>query len=128
MNIEALKGGDYMDRILQNLKVIKAMKASGYTDREIARYCGMNVTTFLKIISEDEYLKEVYENAQDKLTADIEAKFLEKVMEKLEGGDTTDAKWVLERTTDKYNKKDKVDLSVKTIDDIIKNYSGRSEF
>ena len=116
-----------MDRILQNLKVIKAMKAAGYTDREIARYCGMNVTTFLKMINEDDYLKEVYENAQDKLTAEIEAKFLEKVMEKLEEGDTTDAKWVLERTTDKYNKKDKVDLSVKTIDDIIKMYSGGSQ-
>lgn len=113
-----------MERIIQNLKVIKAMKAAGYTDSEIARYCGMSVTNFLKIINEDDYLKEVYEHAQDKLTSEIEAKFLEKVMEKLESGDTADAKWVLERTTDKYNKKDKMDLSITTIDDIIKKYSG----
>lgn len=109
-----------MDRIIQNIKVVKIMKSTGYTDKEIADYLSMPLLTFLEAIQGDPFLKDIYEKAQEKLATDIEAKFLENVLTQLDNGDNTDAKWLLERTNNKYNKKEKVELTVKTIDDIIK--------
>lgn len=108
------------DRIIQNLKVIKIMKSTGYTDKEIADYLTIGVTSFLKAIDEDIYLKEVYEQAQEKLASDIEKRFLENVLTQLDEGDNTDAKWLLERTSKKYSKRDTLDVNLKTIDDIIR--------
>jgi orotate phosphoribosyltransferase-like protein len=108
------------DRIVQNLKIIKIMKATGYTDKEIADYVSVSIKDFLAIIDGDVYLKEVYEKAQEKLATDIEKKFLENVMDQLDMGDNTDAKWLLERTNKKYNKKDQLEVNIKSIDDIIR--------
>ena len=96
------------------------MKSSGYTDKEIADYLSVKVVDLLKVIDEDTYLKEVWELAQDKLASDIEKKFLENVLTQLDDGDNTDAKWLLERTHKKYNKKDVLDVNIKSIDDIIR--------
>ena len=108
------------DKVVQNLKVIKIMKSTGYTDKEIADYLNISTLNLLKIIEEDIYLKEVWEQAQEKLASEIERKFLENVLSQLADGDNTDAKWLLERTHKKYNKKDTLEVSVKTIDDIIR--------
>lgn len=108
------------DKIVQNLKVIKIMKSTGYTDKEIAHYCGVSIKDFLTIIGGDVYLKEVWEKAQEKLATDIERKFLENVLDQLDNGDNTDAKWLLERTNQKYNKKETLDVNIKSIDDIIR--------
>lgn len=109
-----------MEKIIQNIKVVKIMKASKYTDSDIAKYLGISVKDFLEAIDSDPYLKEVFESAQEKLVSEIESKFLEAVMAQLENGKTEDAKWVLERTTGKYSKKEQVELNVKNIDDIIR--------
>ena len=55
------------DRIIQNIKIIKIMKSTGYTDKEIADYVNVSVKDFLTVIESDPYLKEVYEKAQEKL-------------------------------------------------------------
>jgi orotate phosphoribosyltransferase-like protein len=96
------------------------MKSTGYTDKEIADYVNVSVKDFLTIIDSDPYLKEVYEKAQEKLATDIERMFLQNVLDQLETGDNTDAKWLLERTNKKYNKKDQIDVNIKSIDDIIR--------
>lgn len=96
------------------------MKATGYKDREIADYVGISVKDFLTVIESDQYLKEVWEEAQEKLATDIERKFLENVLVQLDMGDNTDAKWLLERTHKKYNKKETLDVNIKSIDDIIR--------
>jgi hypothetical protein len=120
-------GGRYlnknMDTIIQNLKLIIIMKATGKTDKEIADYLGLKTKEFLEAIASDNYLTEVWEKAQDKLVSDIEQKFLENTMAQLENGDNTDAKWILERTSKKYQKKDQVDVSITSIDDIIRGQS-----
>jgi len=108
------------DRIVQNLKIIKIMKATGYTDKEVADYVNMSVKDFLAIMDGDQYLKEVWEQAGEKLATEIEKKFLENVLLQLDMGDNTDAKWLLERTNKKYNKKDTLDVNIKSIDDIIR--------
>ena len=96
------------------------MKATGYTDREISDYVGVSVKDFLTVIESDQYLKEVWEQASEKLATEIEKKFLENVLLQLDMGDNTDAKWLLERTNKKYNKKDTLDVNIKSIDDIIR--------
>ena len=108
------------DRIIHNITLIKIMKSTGYTDKEIADYVNVSVKDFLTIIDSDPYLKEVYEKAQEKLATDIERMFLQNVLDQLETGDNTDAKWLLERTNKKYNKKDQIDVNIKSIDDIIR--------
>jgi orotate phosphoribosyltransferase-like protein len=108
------------DRIVQNLKVIKIMKSTGYTDKEIADYLNVSIKVLLDTIENDVYLKEVWEQAQEKLASEIEKKFLENVLMQLDEGDNTDAKWLLERTHKKYNKKDTIEVNVKSIDDIIR--------
>jgi len=107
------------DKIIQNLKIITIMKSCGKTDREIAKYLGIGVGELLETIGSDMYLTEVYEKAQDKLASDIEVKFIENVLTQLEEGDNTDAKWILERVTKKYQKTDKHDVTIRSIDDII---------
>lgn len=109
-----------IDNIIQNLKIITIMKATGKTDKEIADYLGMKTKDLLDAIAADSYLTEVWEKAQDKLVSDIEQKFLENTLLQLEDGDNTDAKWILERTSKKYQKKDQVDVSITSIDDIIR--------
>lgn len=109
------------EKIIQNIKIIKIMKASGYKDSDIAKYLDMKTYEFLKIIGEDDYLTEVYGRASELLGAEIESKFLDNVVEKLDKGDTTDAKWTLERTNPKYTKKEQVDVNMRSIDDIIRD-------
>lgn len=114
------KEGFFRDIIVQNLKVITIMKSCGYKDKEIADYLGIKITELLETIGADSYLTEVYEKAQEKLASDIERKFVENTLAQLENGDNTDAKWILERTSKKYQKKEQVDVSVTSIDDIIR--------
>jgi hypothetical protein len=106
--------------IVQNLKLITIMKATGKTDKEIADYLNLKTKELLEAIASDPYLTEVWEKAQDKLVSDIEQRFLENTLLQLENGDNTDAKWILERTSKKYQKKDQVDVSITSIDDIIR--------
>jgi transcription elongation factor GreA-like protein len=109
-----------MDKIIQNIKTITIMKSCGYTDREIADYVGMGVREFLEKVNGDEYLKEVYEKAGEKMASEIERGFLELVMRDLEEGKGENARFVLERTNRKYAKKEQVDVTIKTIDEIIR--------
>jgi hypothetical protein len=106
--------------VIQNLKIVKIMKSCNYTDHEIAKQLGIGVKEFLDIIESDAYLKEVYEKAQEKVATEIEQKFLENVMMQLDRGDNTDAKWVLERTNKRYQKREIVDMNIRTIDDVIR--------
>jgi Fe2+ transport system protein B len=106
--------------MVMNLKQIKIMKSCGYTDQEIAKSLGIKVTEFLSEIGEDEYLKEVYDTAAQKVVTEIEEKFLKNVFTSLEAGDNTDAKWLLERLNKKYQKTDKMDVTLRTIDDVIR--------
>ena len=55
------------------------------------------------------------------MVAGIESKFIEVMEAKLEEGETRDAKWYLERVSPKYQKKDNVMVSVKSIDEVIRN-------
>lgn len=110
-----------MDKIIQNLKVITIMKASGMKDRDIADYIGLPTKTMLEGIEADPYLKEKWEDATNYLVSEIEVEFLKNVQESLEAGNTADAKWFLERRSEKYAKKDTVDVNVKSIDEIIKS-------
>ena len=57
-----------------------------------------------------------------KLASEIERKFVENTLAQLDNGDNTDAKWILERTNKKYQKKDHVDVSIASIDDIIRGH------
>lgn len=109
------------EKVVQNLKIVKAMKSAGQTDREIAERVGITVKELLEVIGSDNYLKEIYERAQEKVVAGIESKFIEVMEEKLGEGDTRDAKWYLERVSPKYQKKDNVMVSVKSIDEVIRN-------
>jgi hypothetical protein len=109
------------NKIIQNLKIITIMKSTNYTDKEIADYVGVPIKDFLEIIAGDGYLNEVYQKAQEKLASEIEKKFLENTMAQLEEGDNTDAKWILERTHKKYQKKEQLDVSLTSIDDIIRS-------
>ena len=111
----------YKNKIIQNIIVITIMKSTNFTDKEIADYVGVPIKDFLDIIAGDNYLNEVYQKAQEKLASEIEKKFLENTLAQLEGGDNTDAKWILERTHKKYQKKDQLDVSLTSIDDIIRN-------
>ena len=109
-------------KLTQNLKVATIMKATGRTDSEIATYVGITTKEFLEIVENDNYLKEVFENASSKVTTEIEQKFLEKVLSKLDEGDTTDAKFFLERTTNKYSRKDNIAVTGElSIDEVIRN-------
>ena len=104
------------------------MKATGRTDSEIATYCGISTKDFLEILENDNYLKEVFDNASSKVATEIEQKFLEKVLSKLDEGDTTDAKFFLERTTNKYSRKDNIAVTGElTIDEIIRKQDGKGE-
>jgi len=110
--------------VVQNLKTIVVMKSCGKTDPEIAKQIGLTTIEFLNEIEEDSYLKECYDKAAEKVATDVEMAFLEVVFKKLEQGDTTDAKFVLERTNKRYQKRDVLDLNVKTIDDVIRENDG----
>jgi hypothetical protein len=79
------------------------------------------VKEFLEIIAGDSYLTEVYSKAQEKLASEIEKRFLENTMVQLDNGDNTDAKWILERTHKRYQKKDQLDVNLTSIDDVIRN-------
>lgn len=115
-------------KLTQNLKVATIMKATGRTDSEIATYCGISTKDFLEILENDNYLKEVFDNASSKVATEIEQKFLEKVLSKLDEGDTTDAKFFLERTTNKYSRKDNIAVTGElTIDEIIRKQDGKGE-
>jgi len=108
-------------KLIQNLKVAKIMKATNKTDSEIATYCGISTKEFLDIVENDDYLKDIFENASEKIASEIELKFLEKVFSKLEEGDTADAKFVLERTTHKYSRKDNIAVTGSmSIDEIVR--------
>lgn len=109
-----------VDKVVANLKIIKIMKSVGKKDKEIADYLGLKTTRFLEIIGSDDYLKQIYEDAQTHLASDIEKKFLENVFTQLDDGDNTDAKWVLERTTSKYQKTEKHDINIRDIDSVIR--------
>lgn len=109
-----------MEKIIANLKPIILMKASGKTDREIADYVGMPVKTFLDKIESEPYIKEQWENATDRFVSDIEMKFLQRLEEEVEMGEMSNAKWFLERRSEKYKKNETVDVNVRSIDDIIK--------
>lgn len=96
------------------------MKSCKYTDKEIADFLGLSIRDFLDTVESDTYIKEVYEQAGEKVASEIESKFLTQVIEKLDSGDTLDAKWVLERTNSKYQKKEQLEINHKGIDEIIR--------
>lgn len=96
------------------------MKSCGYKDKDIADYIGVTPTELLEAIAADSYLSDIWEKASERLATEIEKKFIENTMAQLENGDNTDAKWILERTHKKYQKKDQVDINVTSIDDIIR--------
>jgi len=96
------------------------MKSCGYKDKDIADYVGITTPELLETIASDNYLKEKWDKASETLGSEIERKFIENTLEQLENGDNTDAKWILERTHKKYQKKDQIDVSVTSIDDIIR--------
>jgi hypothetical protein len=108
------------DVLIQNLRLMTIMKSVGRTDREICEAIGIEVKDFLEILDNDDYLREKYERAQDKVVTEVEEKFLLSVLLKLEDGETTDAKWLLERTSGKYQKNEKLEVTVRSIDDIIR--------
>lgn len=109
---------DY-EKIIMNIKILKIMKASGYKDTEIAKYIGVTTKELLDAVANDDYIRGIWDKAQEELVSEIEAKFLTNVMAQLEDGDNGDAKWVLERLNKKYQKKETVEMTVKSIDDII---------
>ena len=82
----------------------------------------MPTAVFLETINSDEYLKDCYNNAAQKVAQEIEESFIENIKAQLESGDNTDAKWYLERTTAKYSKKETINLSNKSIDEIIREH------
>jgi hypothetical protein len=106
--------------VTQNLKVLVIMKASGRTDAEIAKAIGLKLSDFLSVLDEDSYIREKYENAQEKVVTEIEEEFLKNVLLKTSLGETEDAKWYLGRVSPKYQKSEKVEVTVKSIDDIIR--------
>ena len=109
-----------IDKVIQNLKVITIMKSCGYKDKEIADYVGVTITELLETIAGDSYLNDIWERASEHLASEIEKKFIENTLEQLGQGDNTDAKWILERTHKKYQKKDQVEVNIASIDDIIR--------
>lgn len=111
-----------IDKIVQNLKIITIMKSCGYKDKEISDYVGITPNELLETIAQDAYLSDIWEHAGDKLASEIERKFVENTLAQLDNGDNTDAKWILERTNKKYQKKDHVDVSIASIDDIIRGH------
>lgn len=113
--------------MMQNLKLIKILKSSGKTDREIAEALGLKITEFTRVLSEDNYIKEVYEKAQEKVLSDIESKFVQTMLAKLEANDTADAKWYLEKTSNKFAKKEQLTVTTKTIDDIVREKNNESK-
>jgi hypothetical protein len=96
------------------------MKSCGYKDKDIADYIQVSVKDLLETIGADNYLKDIWDKATERLGSEIEKKFIENTLAQLEVGDNTDAKWILERTHKKYQKKEQVDISVNSIDDIIR--------
>lgn len=111
------------DLILQNLKLIKLLKATNHTDREIASQVGVKVVDLLEMVETDDYFREMYETAAGKVINEIEAEFLKRTLESLEEGKTDDAKFVLTRRHPDYKADNKLEISVKSIDDIIKEKS-----
>jgi len=105
----------------QNVKLFKVMKATNYTDSEIAAAIGISVKDYLDIINANPFLKDIYEKSQEKLITEIERGFIDNTLKKLKSGDNTDAKWILERRHSAYQKTDKVDVNVTGIDEIIRN-------
>lgn len=108
------------DTVIQNLKIIKTMKAVGRTDREIVEYLGIKMREFLDVLESDEYIREIYANAGDEYLKDLEEGFLLGVMQKIDEGKLDDAKWTLERLNPKYNKTEKVAVDIKSIDELIR--------
>lgn len=107
--------------VINKLKLIIALKSSGATDRDICRAIDITMPLYLRVLENDEYIREKIENAEMSYAMELETKFKAVTMKKLDEGDTTDAKWILERTVDKYKKTEKVDITVRTIDDIIRS-------
>lgn len=110
-----------MDKIIQNLKGMILMKTSGATDRDVAEYIGMPIKTMLEKIEGDPYLKDKWENATERFITEVEQKFLENLVNEMEMGKMGNARWFLERRSEKYNKKETVDVNVTSIDEIIKS-------
>ena len=108
------------DKIVQNIKLLKIMKSCGYPDIQIAEALGVSVKELIDTVGEDDYIKGIYEAAQESLVTDIEKKFVENVLSALESGKNEDAKWLLERLSPKYAKKDQLDVNVRGIDEIIR--------
>lgn len=116
-----------IDKVIQNLKTVLIMKSCQYPDSEIAKQVGLTLKEFMDVIESDSYLKEKYENAEEKLVEQIEREFLDKVLTKLDDGETGDAKWVLERRSKKYQKKDVMEINVRTVDDIIREIEEKED-
>lgn len=115
-------------KLIQNLKVAKIMKATGYKDSEIATQVGISTKDFLEIVGNDDYLTEIFKNAVEKVASEVERKFLEKMMEKLEEGDTQDAKFFMERTMPRYSRKENVQVTGGlSIDEVIRRNSSDGE-
>ncbi|MDA3931705.1 MAG: hypothetical protein PF513_03120 [Tenericutes bacterium] len=111
------------EKLTQNLRMAKIMKATGYKDTEIATEIGISIKDYLEIIGSDDYLKTVMDEAQKQVATEVERKFVEKMMDKLDEGDSKDAMFFLERTVPKYSRKDKVEIGGSvSIDDIIKQH------
>ena len=106
--------------ITQNLKLIKVLKATNHTDREIASRIGVKVTDLVEMVETDEYFREVYEGAAGKVINEIEAEYLKKTMENIEAGKLEDARFVLTKRHPEYKADNKIELSVKSIDDVIR--------
>ena len=47
------------EKIIQNLKILKIMKATGYKDSEISTAIGVTTKDLLDIIGSDDYLQEI---------------------------------------------------------------------
>lgn len=109
----------YRDMFIQNLKTIITLKSSGISDADIAERVGIPLREFLIIKDSDDYIKEKYSVAGDTFNNELEANFKAVMLAKLNKGDTTDAKWLMERTNSKFTEKKTIDMTM-SIDDIIK--------
>lgn len=109
-----------LETVTQKLNIIIKLKSSGATDRDICRAIGLTMPFYLKSLENDEYIREKIESAEMTYTTELETRFKNEMEKKLMAGDTTDAKWYLERTKDKFKKNDKLEIEFKTIDQIIR--------
>lgn len=113
--------------ITQNLKLIKVLKATNHTDREIASKVGVKVSDLIEMVETDEYFREIYENASGKVINEIEAEYLQKTLENIGEGKMEDARFVLTKRHPDYKADNKIEISVKSIDDIIREKANDEE-